>query len=479
MKLLGAASLGGLVGLAGCAGEDGGDGGDGDDDVQTGGRLSVGWNVGEFEQIDPHFSVLTFSTQLIGNFFSGLFEIQPDFSPQGDLATDWDVQDGGEAITFDLVEDATFHNGDDFLAEDVEFSIRRVIEEETPHANKFQTLEVVDDGGVVVESDYHVTLNFSEPFAPILVYLTPDLGNAGAIASERALEEVGLEREVATRYPHQFSGGQQQRIAIARSLTVDPDLLIADEPVSSLDVSVQAQILGLLERLRRERDIAMVFIAHDLSVVKRVADRVAVMYLGEIVESAPAERLFADPAHPYTKSLLSAAPDRDQRRRLHGASHAARDATLARGSPERLSLSHALSGADPARGLAGYAGAVPRRLPAPDSARSRRGRRRGDRGPPPLRGRDGHVRGVARRIRTDHLDADPSTIPEEARRTLLAATDVYVEAGAAAAADELSGVFETPCERAVPAETTVERDHVAACHRVDSDRPGAPDHLDV
>jgi peptide/nickel transport system substrate-binding protein len=204
MKLLGATSLGGLVGLAGCAGEDGGDGGDGGDgddggdggdgDVQTGGRLSVGWNVGEFEQIDPHFSVLTFSTQLIGNFFSGLLEIQPDFSLQGDLATDWDVQDGGETVTFDLVEDATFHNGDDFLAEDVKFSIRRVIEEETPHANKFQTLEAVDDGGVVVESDYRVTLNFSEPFAPILIYLTPDLGNAGAIASERALEELGRDQ---------------------------------------------------------------------------------------------------------------------------------------------------------------------------------------------------------------------------------------------------------------------------------------------
>lgn len=210
MRLFGASGVAGLAGFAGCASDDGsgdgsptqGDGGDGDStdgettdpESRTGGRLSAGWNVGEFEQIDPHFSVLTFSTQLIGNFFSGLLEIKRDFTVQGDLASDWTVAEGGQSITFDLVENASFHNGDEFIAEDVKFSIRRVIEEETPHANKFQALEPVDDGGVIIEDDYRLQLNFSEPFAPILIYLTPDLGNAGAIVSERALDEMGADQ---------------------------------------------------------------------------------------------------------------------------------------------------------------------------------------------------------------------------------------------------------------------------------------------
>jgi peptide/nickel transport system ATP-binding protein len=316
--------------------------------------------------------------------------------------------------------------------------------------------------------------------APLRVHGIGDDADERAEIVRDALEEVGLEREVATRYPHQFSGGQQQRIAIARSLTVDPDLLIADEPVSSLDVSVQAQILGLLERLRRERDIAMVFIAHDLSVVKHVADRVAVMYLGEIVESAPAERLFADPAHPYTKSLLSAAP------RIGASGDGFTERVTLRGTPP--------SPVEPPSGCRFHT-RCPALIPPEDWRGTQEQfldvfqlRTRLEAGEVDVGAIEDRLRSegetvtsvaVARRIRTDHLDADPSTIPEEARRTLLAATDVYVEAGAAAAADELSGVFETPCERAVPAETTVERDHVAACHRVDPDRPGAPDHLDV
>jgi len=205
MKLLAGSSASALAGLAGCTGDGGesedtttDDDGDSttttEEEIPTGGRLSAGWNVGEFEQIDPHFSVLTFSTHIIGNFFSGLLEIRPDFTVQGDLATDWTVEDGGRSITFDLTEEATFHNGDDFIAEDVQFSIRRVIEEETPHANKFQALEPIDEGGVVIEDDYRVQLNFSEAFAPILIYLTPDLGNAGAVVSERALDEMGREQ---------------------------------------------------------------------------------------------------------------------------------------------------------------------------------------------------------------------------------------------------------------------------------------------
>ena len=123
------------------------------------------------------------------------------------------------------------------------------------------------------------------------------------------LERVGLPKAYLSRFPHEFSGGQRQRIGIARALMVEPDFLMADEAVSALDVSVQAQVLNLFTRIRREMDLTMLFITHDLSVVGHVSDRVAVMYLGQIMEVAPTRRLFSAPQHPYTEALLSAAPD--------------------------------------------------------------------------------------------------------------------------------------------------------------------------
>lgn len=122
------------------------------------------------------------------------------------------------------------------------------------------------------------------------------------------LELVGLVRDHAGRYPHEFSGGQRQRIGIARAIIMDPELIIADEPISALDVSIQAQIINLLNELREKRNLTIVFIAHNLSVVKYFCDRIAVMYFGKIVELAPADELFKHPLHPYTKSLLSAIP---------------------------------------------------------------------------------------------------------------------------------------------------------------------------
>jgi oligopeptide transport system ATP-binding protein len=131
---------------------------------------------------------------------------------------------------------------------------------------------------------------------------------------EKALLEVGLLPEFASRFPHEFSGGQRQRIGIARALVMKPEFIIADEPISALDVSIRAQVLNLLSSLQKANDLTYLFIAHDLSVVRFIADRIGVIYKGKIVELAEAEDLFRNPIHPYTKALLSAIPQPDPRR---------------------------------------------------------------------------------------------------------------------------------------------------------------------
>lgn len=184
----------------------------------------------------------------------------------------------------------------------------------------------------------HVQLIFQDPYASLNPRMTiaqtiaeplmlHDIVPAGQRARRVAelLEMVGLRPEQASRYPHEFSGGQRQRVVIARALASEPKAIICDEAVSALDVSIQAQILNLLKNLQKRLGIAFVFISHDLGVVKHIADRVAVMYLGKVVEMGTSEDIFAAPRHPYTRALLSAIPvaappshQRSRAARLHG-----------------------------------------------------------------------------------------------------------------------------------------------------------------
>ena len=134
---------------------------------------------------------------------------------------------------------------------------------------------------------------------------------------EEIITKVGLEKSALDKYPHEFSGGQRQRISIARAVINNPSLIVADEPVSALDVSIQSQILNLLIDLRNDLNLSFVFISHDLSVVRHIADEVAVMYLGNIVEIAPADQLFSNPQHPYTQALISAIPQVEKEKRVN------------------------------------------------------------------------------------------------------------------------------------------------------------------
>ncbi len=185
-----------------------------------------------------------------------------------------------------------------------------------------------DDGAAIPQLRQDVQIIFQNPYGslnlrkkvgtileePVVINLKVPAAERRELA-ETMLSRVGLRPEHYDRYPHMFSGGQRQRIAIARALMLKPKILIADEPVSALDISIQAQILNILMDLQEEMNLAMIFISHDLSVVRRIADQIMIMYLGKVVEQGDAKTIFENPSHPYTQALLGATPAVDPKLR--------------------------------------------------------------------------------------------------------------------------------------------------------------------
>ncbi len=191
-----------------------------------------------------------------------------------------------------------------------------LIDKKNVHHVKGNDKKVLIRDAQMIFQDPYASLN---PRSTVLDIIAEPLEIHGLYSNREALrqkvysllEEVGLRKEHANRYPHEFSGGQRQRIGIARALALEPKFIVADEPISALDVSIQAQIVLLLQRLQKEKGLTYLFIAHDLSMVKYISDRVGVMYLGHLVELADSQELYEQPLHPYTQALLSAIPIAD------------------------------------------------------------------------------------------------------------------------------------------------------------------------
>ena len=302
---------------------------------------------------------------------------------------------------------------------------------------------------------------------PLEVHGVGDTDDERRESVEEMLERVGLAPSHVNRYPHQFSGGQQQRIGIARSLMLEPDLIVADEPVSALDVSVQAQILNLLDSLKAEMGLSLLFITHDLSVVRNIADRVAVMYLGEIVEVSPVDEFFQEPQHPYSRSLLSAVPRIDPDART--------DRILLPGSVP--------SPVDPPEGCRFHT-RCPAVIPPEDWAGDQPTFREGFAFRTKIVEEGIDVEEIRERLRSEgedptedavtrHLlertyEGDVAALPADAERAVRAATRSIAAGNLDDAESTLQLAFRSPCVETVPEQTTLD-DHglrEGACHRL-------------
>ena len=363
------------------------------------------------------------------------------------------------------------------------------LDEPTAGRITYRGEEITDlSGGDLRPYRQEMQIIFQDPLAALnprqtigeILTAPMEVHGIGADDSERIerarnlLERVGLEADHLDRYPHQFSGGQQQRVGIARALTLEPSFIVADEPTSALDVSVQAQILNLLEEIQDELGVSLLFITHDLSVVRHIADRVAVMYLGEIVERAPVEQLFDDPQHPYTRSLLSSVPRIDASSRtdriiLEGTVPSPIDPPSGCRFHTRCPVvipPEDWSGSDEAfRAAFTFRNRVLSGELDPDAARSR------------LAAEDESTTDadVAEYFIETSLSVDRDAMPTTAVEAIESAAHEVVAGDEAEAKAIVQDVFPSPCEQQKPNDAVTGPDGVARCHRADHDAPGDPE----